>query len=230
MQGARTGCSWTNVVSDSRPRPQEGRKATSASRQGARLRRRLGRLALDELGHKIVVGINTHVGCDVHRLPADGLRVHPVDVDERASSRSCKLAAGTNPNDPILGLDDVAIAREGERDGGICNDHDGLEPPQVLVHSPRFRHLHAGPRCLRMLLQLHLKSLEQCHRVGRRTGKARNHSFLEGTDLARVPFHHMAAERDLSVPDDEHLVVLAHREDRCGPELLTVPRRIVVQS
>jgi len=143
------------------------------------------------------------VGSDGHGLAADSLRVHPGDVEEGTRGRRRKKTAAPDPNDAIHRLDHVSVASQRERHVGITHDHDRLEPAQVLVHTPPFRHLYARAQSLRVLLQLHLEPLEERHRVRGRACKPADHTLLDLPHLACVRLDHLITKRNLAVADEK---------------------------
>eukprot|EP00965_Chrysotila_dentata_P251526 6210102-Pleurochrysis_carterae.AAC.3 len=76
---------------------------TGCTRKDLKLRAKalLGRVGIgvgglgdrDKLGDVLLVGVDAHVGGDVHRLAPHRLCVHALDVDQRARSRRCESAA-----------------------------------------------------------------------------------------------------------------------------------------
>lgn len=119
-------------------------------------------------------------------LPPDGLGLHALYVDQRTRGRRGERPTGSDPDDAILWFDDISSASERERYVRVAHNHDRLEPPQVLVHPPRLGHLHTRAHRLRMLTQLHLKTLKQCHRVSGRAREAAHHARLERSHLGRL--------------------------------------------
>ena len=153
---------------------------------------------------------------DRHRLLGDRARV------ELGVARQRRAAASANgPPDPIatmpvVGLDQIAVARQQERRVLVEHDQHRLEPAQDAVGPPVLGELHGRAlEIAAILLELGLEAGEQREGVGRRAGKAGQDAIVvEPADLPGALLDDGLAERDLAVARQHRLVPMTDRENR----------------
>lgn len=161
-------------------------------------------------------------------------------LDQGASRGQSKASAGADGAQPIIRLDDVAVAGKKKSGFRIRDDEQRLEMPQRAILAPllgkfdgRFLQI-AG-----MFLELAFETLEEGDGVGGRTSKTGDDFVVEeAAGLACGVFHHLVAHGHLAIGDEDNFVVLAHAQDggavnRCASLAVTHPtiiQRGVVQG
>ena len=115
----------------------------------------------------------------------------------------------------------IAIAGDDERGLGVSHREHGLESAQHAVGTPVFGKLDRGTdQMAGVLLQLCLKSLEECERISRAAGEPGEHlAIVQTADLACARLDHDVAERDLTVTAQRNAAVATDRDDRRAVEL-----------
>ena len=116
----------------------QGRRRRRPRLPASRLLRSVSRLDLQLLDREIVVGVDARVRGDPHRPLADLPRRQPGGVEQRARRRERVGGAAADRQDAVVGLQDVAAPRDRERDLGVGDDHDRVEPAEVLVGPVKF--------------------------------------------------------------------------------------------
>src|SRR5688572_14174676 len=172
-------------------------------------------MVLELLDRDRGVGVDADRSCDRERLLDDRARVELRVLVERLRCGLRVRAAGADAEKIVLGLDDVAGARDQQRVFLVGDDKERLEPAQHAVRAPILRELDRRAHEITVLRELGLEELEQRERVG---GAAREPgddlAVVEATHLACVALHDLVAERDLPVPAHRDAAVAAHADDR----------------
>ena len=137
---------------------------------------------------------------------------------------SCEFASSASAaacEQPVLGLEHVAVAGDDERGLPVRDGEHRLEPAQHAVGAPVLGELHRALEQLSLvLLELGLEPLEEGERVGRGAREAREHAVLvEAAHLAGGGLHDDVAEGHLAVAAHGDLVAAAHAEDGGAVEL-----------
>ncbi len=124
-------------------------------------------------------------------------------------------AARSDPDDPVVGLDQVAVARQQERRVRVHDDQHRLEAPKDAVGSPVFRQLDGRPFDLAaVLLELGLEAREQRERIGGRSGEpGEDLVVVEPPDLPGALLDDRVAQRDLPVPGQYRLAGCVERPE-----------------
>ena len=96
--------------------------------------------------------------------------------------------ARSDRHDAVVGLDQIAVARQQERRGLVEHDQHRFEPAQDAIAAPVLRQLHGRAfQVAAVLLELRLEPREQREGIGRRAGKARQDAIVvEPPDLLRA--------------------------------------------
>jgi hypothetical protein len=140
------------------------------------------------------------------QCPGRGQRVRPARAD---------------PDQPVIGLDDVAGAGHDQRVIAIGHREHRLQAPQHPVRAPVLGQLHRGPRQVAaVLLELGLEAFEERESIGSGAREAGEHPVaVHLADLARARLDHGLADRHLPVARDGHLPAMADGQHRGGVEL-----------
>ena len=132
-----------------------------------------------------------------------------------ARRRQRVRAAGTDGQDAVVRLNQIAGAGDQVRALGVRDDEKGLQLAQVLVHPPVLRQL--DDRALHVaavLLELRLEAGKEREGVGRGAGEAgQDLVVIEAPHLGRAVLHDGRADRHLPVARHRHRAVAAHAED-----------------
>src|SRR5207244_2187736 len=125
-------------------------------------------------------------------------------------------AARSDRHDPIVGLDQIAVAREKKHGAFVEDDEHGLETAEDAVGAPVFGELDGGAlEVPAELFELRLEAREQRERIGGGAGKAReNPVVVEAADLLRALFDDYLSEGDLAVAGEDGVVAVPHGKDR----------------
>src|SRR5215210_4822310 len=92
------------------------------------------------------VGVDADLGGDLQSLANDIASWKLGVLDERARRRHGVWTAGSDGENSIIGLDDVASARDDESVLAIGDGEQSFEPSQNAVAAPVFRQLDDGTR------------------------------------------------------------------------------------
>ena len=145
------------------------------------------------------------------------VRASSVGVPRQRLRRRQRIrAARSNRDDPVVGLDQIAVAREQERHCGVHDDQHRLEPAQQPIGPPVLRELDGRSlEVAAILFELGLEARKQRERIGRRAGKAgQNPVVVELADLPGGLLHDRVAERDLAVAGHDRLAAMPHGQHR----------------
>mmetsp|Transcript_47654 Transcript_47654/g.101279 ORF Transcript_47654/g.101279 Transcript_47654/m.101279 type:complete len:321 (+) Transcript_47654:132-1094(+) len=124
-------------------------------------------LHCQRLYHEIIIGVNTHFRCYLHRLSRHLLCPQLRVVHLRPRRRDRERAPAPDTQDAIVTLQDVAVPRDLERRIFVGNEEARLQPTQILVCAPPLGQLHARPRELTgVLIELPLEPFEEGEGVG----------------------------------------------------------------
>mmetsp|Transcript_34545 Transcript_34545/g.83571 ORF Transcript_34545/g.83571 Transcript_34545/m.83571 type:complete len:253 (+) Transcript_34545:175-933(+) len=181
---------------------------------------------------EFVIRVDAHVCCDSHGLESNVLRAH-ISVHKSAGSSHCVWPSRPNPNHAVMGLNNISVSGEGQRDILIYHYEEGAQMAKIFVRAPSFRHLDACTHQLSgSLLQPRFEPLYQGQAVCSRTGKACNDApAVEYPDLLRVGLETHVSKRNLSIPDHVHFAVFPNRKYRCrAPFAVPVDRAVVGSS
>ena len=125
-----------------------------------------------------------------------------VGVVEQRARRGLRVrTAAADRDQPVLGLEHVAVAGDDERGFAVGDGEHRFEPAQDAVGAPVLRELDRRAREIALvLLELRLEALEQRERVRRAAGETGEDAVLvEAPHLARARLDDDVAERDLAV-------------------------------
>mmetsp|Transcript_132 Transcript_132/g.260 ORF Transcript_132/g.260 Transcript_132/m.260 type:complete len:256 (-) Transcript_132:187-954(-) len=119
------------------------------------------------LHDKLLVGVDTHFGRDVHGLSGHIFSRHVGDIHQGASSSHGIKCPTPHPHDTIMALQHVAITGDLQADGRIRHQHGCLQAPQILIRPPPLGQFHATPGELPgVLVDLPLEAFQEREGVG----------------------------------------------------------------
>jgi hypothetical protein len=131
------------------------------------------------------------------------------------AAASAYAPPGSDRHDPIVGLDEIAVARQQIRRLAVHDDEHRLEPAEDAIGAPVLGEL--DRRSLEVpsiLFEFRLESREKRERVGRGAGKpGKDAVVVQPADLPRVLFDDGIAEGDLPVAGHHGLAPVPHRQD-----------------
>jgi hypothetical protein len=127
----------------------------------------------------------------------------------------------------MLGLDDVAVARDDISARFVGDDQQRLQAPQAAVAAPILGELDRRTGEIAELLELALEALEQREGIGGAARESREDlAVVEAPHFAGVALHDALPERDLTVSPDGDTAVAPYREDRGAMDA----RRIMIHN
>ena len=132
------------------------------------------------------VRVDADLAGNRHRLFGNRARVEIGVGGERLGGGERVGSARSDRDDAIVGLDQVAVARQQERRGLVEHDEHRLEPAQDAIGAPVLRQLdRRALQVAAVLLELGLETGEEREGIGRRSGKAGEDALVvEPADLA----------------------------------------------
>ena len=135
---------------------------------------------------------------------------------QRLGGRQRVRASRPDGDDPVVRLDQIAVARQEERQPDVHHDEHGLEASQHAVGAPVFRELDGGPlEIAAILFELGFEAREQCKGVrGRAREPSQDAIVVQLADLASGLLDHGVAEGDLTVARHDGFVTMPNRQDR----------------
>ena len=136
----------------------------------------------------------------------------------RARGGERVASAGTDADQPVIGLHDVARARQHERGLRVGHYHHRFEPAQEFLGPPVLAQLYAGAsKIAGVFFDLGFEPLEQREGIGGGAREARDHVPLaQPAHLAGVGLHHGLAEGHLPVARDDDGSALADGKNGGG--------------
>src|SRR5688500_14556471 len=164
------------------------------------------------------VGVDAYLARDRQRALDDLARAEVGGVPEGPGGGQRVRASGSDREDAVVGLDDLAVPRNEQARLPVGDRQHRLEVAQDLVGAPLLGELDRGPGQVRWpALDLLFELLEQREGVGRRAREAGDDpTVVHLADLDRAPFHHRVAERYLAVSTKGDGALPADRADRGG--------------
>ena len=109
---------------------------------------------------------------DLHGLFRDGARVERGVPRERLCRRQRVRAARSDRHDPVVGLDQIAVARQQIASACVHDDQHRFEPAEHAIGAPVLRELDGGAlEVAAILFELGLEAREERERIGGRAGK-----------------------------------------------------------
>ena len=109
----------------------------------------------------MIVGVNADAGRYAHRLLGDDPGIQLRVFDQHARGGKGVIAAGTDGDNVVVGLDHVAGAGNHEKIAAIRDNQQRFQPAQHAIRAPIFGELHRRPLEIAVeLLELGLKLLE----------------------------------------------------------------------
>jgi hypothetical protein len=162
------------------------------------------------------VGVNADFGGDPHRVLRDGARVEVRVRRERTRGRQRERSAGSNPDDTIVRLDEIARAREQEHRALVEDDEHRFEAAQQAIAAPVLGQFdRRALEIAAVLFELRLEPREEGEGIGRRAGEAGQDAVVvETPDLARPPLDDRLPEGDLAVARQDRAVAVPDGENR----------------
>ena len=130
--------------------------------------------------------------------------------DQRPGGGHGVGAARADADDPVRGLDHVAVAADQQRILRVRDGQQGFQPPQGPVRAPFLGQFGGRPRHVRrIVLQFGFETLQQGEGIGRTAGKtAQDAAIGQPADLDRVGLDHGGAQASLG----------RRRPSRLGPD------------
>jgi hypothetical protein len=152
----------------------------------------------------------------VHGLFRNAARVEGGVQRQRLRRRQRVRASRSNRHDPIVRLDEIAVAGQEVGRLPVHYDEHGLQTAQDAIGTPILRELDGRAlEIAAILLQFGLEPREEGERIGGRPGKAgQDPLVVEPPDLARALLDDGVAEGDLAVAGHDRLAVVADGQDR----------------
>src|SRR5712692_10948673 len=172
--------------------------------------------ALQLFDCKISVGENANLAGDAHGFHGQILGGQLGVLQQRTRRGERVTASGANRHDSVIRLNDVAVAGENKRGLVVRHDEHSFQVAQRAVLAPILGQLDSRLlQIAREFLKLSFEPFEQRNRVGGRTGEACDHLIVvEPPGLARGVLHHVLPHGHLAIGNEDHLVILAHAQDR----------------
>src|SRR6185503_19282484 len=118
-------------------------------------------MALELLDRDRGVRVDTDLAGDLERLLDDRTRLELRVLVQRLRGRLRVGSAGAYGQQIVLGLDDVAGARDQQRVLLVGDDQERLEPAQHAIRAPVLRELDRRAHQVAVLRELRLEQLEQ---------------------------------------------------------------------
>ena len=124
--------------------------------------------------------------------------------------------ARSDRHDPVVGLDEVAVARQQKRRRLVEHDQHRFEAPQDAIGPPVLGQLdRRALEVAAILLELRFEAREQSERIGRRPGEAGEDAVVvEPADFAARLLDDRLPECDLSVTGHHRAVRVPDRKNR----------------